>query len=274
MLREPRETLAMKLETISGSDLKRLAAELGLRTNGSVGALRALLHQQGAGVIDDFIRRTYRDDVTARQSTMTDDALMEEIQRVTGIKWGVVQGKLDDKIQREYVRKFPHFADLERGMAAQLFDDVASYVKASWYNHWTTVLIEDHIALHPRVVPTIKKVKGVDIFFCDQPFDVKITYVPKELPVADAVRDPRALAVWLYENQGEQRFGSDNRLFIVLIDREHPEESWKLKREFGLLFERIDSFLDSENVSMDDVTTFEYNGGTYSPLSKLLLIAR
>jgi len=40
------------------------------------------------------------------------------------------------------------------------------------------VLIEEYISTHPKVIPTIKNIKGIDIFFNDQPFDLKITYLP------------------------------------------------------------------------------------------------
>jgi len=44
------------------------------------------------------------------------------------------------------------------------------------------------------------------------------------------------LVVWLYENQGAQRFGADNRLFVVLLDKKDIERSWELKRDFELVF--------------------------------------
>ena len=30
--------------------------------------------------------------------------------------------------------------------------------------------------------------------------------------------DPTELIVWLYENQGEMRFGAENRLYLILAD--------------------------------------------------------
>ncbi len=53
----------------------------------------------------------------------------------------------------------------------------------------------------------------------------------------------------MYENQGAQRFGSDNRIFVILLDKNKPEKSWELKRDFDLVFKRIDQFFDVESVT-------------------------
>ena len=55
------------------------------------------------------------------------------------------------------------------------------------------------------------------------------------------IKDPQHLAIWMYEHQGPQRFGSDNRFFVVLVDKENLENSWKLKRDFNFIFSKIDN---------------------------------
>jgi hypothetical protein len=89
-------------------------------------------------------------------------------------------------------------------------------------------------------------------FFDNQPFDLKVTYLPRDYDAIKAVRDPSKLAVWMYEHQGEERFGSDNRLFVVLLDQKNPEMSWELKRNFDLVFKNIDYFFDRQTVSSED----------------------
>ncbi len=37
------------------------------------------------------------------------------------------------------------------------------------------------------------------------------------------------LIVWLYENQGEMRFGAENRLYLILADSKDFTESWETK---------------------------------------------
>ncbi|MFZ3091721.1 MAG: hypothetical protein WA240_14005 [Nitrospirota bacterium] len=80
--------------------------------------------------------------------------------------------------------------------------------------------------------------------------------------VQEAKNNPKMLAQWLYENQGEMRFGSENRLFLVLIDTEDFSSSWKLKRNMDLLTPTINSFLDTFVLKkMSDLKIeFNYHG--------------
>lgn len=203
-----------------------------------------------------------------------DEDLKKELMKVKTFSWGVVQGQLDQKIQTEYVRKIVRYEDLLNNVKAKLYDDVTNYVICTWFNHWTTVLIEEHISTHPKVIPTIKNIKGIDIFFDGQPFDLKVTYLPKVYDPIDAVRNPSRLAVWMYENQGAQRFGADNRLFVVLLDKDNPERSWELKRDFDLVFQKIDNFFDKEKVSKDDEIVFTFGRRTYTAVTKVLIITK
>lgn len=57
------------------------------------------------------------------------------------------------------------------------------YTLNSWYNHWTSILIEDLFKDHSAVLPTIGLVKKIDFFIQDIPFDLKVTYFPEQLLV-------------------------------------------------------------------------------------------
>ena len=223
-------------------------------------------------VIDSYIEREYDRKRRDRESHIPSQEIVEELKKVTKFDWGVVQGNLDGKIQSQYVRKIWHYDDLLEAVKSRLHSEVTAYVTCTWYNHWSTVLIEDRISSHPRVIPTLKNVKGVDIFFCGQPFDLKITYLPKSFDWNDACKEPLLLAKWLYENQGAQRFGSDNRFFVIVYDPRSPETSWKLKRDVDLIAARVNHFFDVESVSEDDEVLFSFAHKTYSALSKVLLI--
>ena len=207
---DPRSLANIKLQSLPKPDLDELAAQLGRGGKGTVGNVvtRLLDPTQpliDTGAVDAFIKRKYADKIRRRRErVISDDDLLAELRKVEEIDWGVEQGQLDGKIQREYVRKFARYDDLVQGVAGKLHGDITGYVVASWYNHWSTVLIEDHISEHPNVVPTIKNVAGVDLFFKDTPFDLKMTRLPKNwIPRAqEAVENPAELAKWLYENQG------------------------------------------------------------------------
>jgi len=274
MLVSKKELINLKLNSIKVNELKELAESLGIDTKGKTSDLIKRLINAPEKKIDDFIKRKYREYVKERQKIISDTELKRELMKVKEFKWGVVQGQLDQKIQTEYVRRFVRYDDLIQGVKGKLHDDITHYVIATWFNHWTTVLIEDHISQHPRVVPTLKNYKGIDIFFDDQPFDLKITYLPRGYNLEEALENPKELIIWLYENQGAQRFGADNRLFVVLASKNNLEESWKLKRDFDFVFGEIDKFFDEATVSAKDEIVFSFNKKTYTAISKILIITK
>lgn len=56
---------------------------------------------------------------------------------------------------------------------------IRSYVLASWYNHWTSIIIEDIFNDHKNVLPAPGKIKKIDFFIRNRPFDLKVTYLPE-----------------------------------------------------------------------------------------------
>ena len=274
MLVSKKELINLKLNSIKVNELKELAESLGIDPKGKTSNLIKRLINAPEKKIDDFIKRKYREHVKERQKIISDAELERELMKVKEFKWGVVQGQLDQKIQTEYVRRFVKYDDLIRGVKNKLHRDITHYVIATWFNHWTTVLIEDHISQHPRVVPTLKNYKGIDIFFDDQPFDLKITYLPRGYSLENALKNPKELIIWLYENQGAQRFGADNRFFVVLASKNNLEESWRLKRDFDFVFSEIDKFFDEAKVSAEDEIVFSFKKKTYTTISKILIITK
>lgn len=274
MLVSAKELTNLKLKAIKAEDLKELAVDVGVKPKGSASDLIKKLITLSQDKIDSFIKTKYQVKVKERQGLISDEELTKEVQKVTDFNWGAVQGQLDQKIQAEYVRKFFHYEDLISGVKSRLHDDITSYVIATWYNHWTTVLIEDHIGLHPKIVPTLKNNFGVDIFFDGQPFDLKTTYLPRGYSIDEAIKNPQQLAIWMYENQGAQRFGADNRFFVILADKNNLEASWKLKRDFDFVFGKIDQFFNEATVSVKDEIIFTFKKKTYTTISKVLIITK
>lgn len=270
----PMEVKNLKLRSIPLDKLRNLCNLVRVSNRGNGTELIKRLINFPDSVLDSFIKNQYKMLISERQKLISDDELRRELEKVKEFSWGVVQGQLDQKIQAEYVRKIFRYDELLNNVKEKLHDDVTSYVICTWYNHWTTVLIEEHIAQHPKVIPTLKAIKGVDIFFDGQPFDLKTTYLPREYPIKEAIKNPKNLAVWMYENQGAQRFGADNRLFVVLVDINKLEDSWKLKRDFPTIFKEIDEFFNSSSVTKDDEIIFSFNKKTYTTVTKILLITK
>lgn len=74
----------------------------------------------------------------------------------------------------------------------------------------------------------------------------------------NAIQNPEELAIWNYENQSEKRFGDENRLYLILVDKNTTEESWKLKRERDFIAEKVNGFLD-DGPSAHLMTNLQFN---------------
>lgn len=268
------EVKNLKLQTIPVPLLRELASLARInKADRSADLIKRLLEIPDAR-IDEFIKGKYAEKLAARRDQVPDRLLQRELERVDRFSWGVVQGGLDQMIQHSFVRRYSRYEELLGAVRTHLFPDVESYVVCTWYNHWTTVLIEDHISEHDNVVPTLKKKKGIDLFFRGQPFDLKTTKLPRGFDLARAKKAPRDLLVALYEQQGAERFGADPRMYVVLVDEANQDESWKLKRDTDFVFPRIDEYLGTEQVSEVDEVVFEYGGQTHTTVAKLMLFVR
>ncbi|MDR2797616.1 MAG: hypothetical protein LBB80_04670, partial [Treponema sp.] len=223
---------------------------------------------------------------------------------------GDYKNSLDKYLVSHYVKTISSFDLLLSKFDTEINHAVKGYVLNSWYNHWSSILIEHIFKSHQSVLPTVGLIKNVDFFINNIPFDLKVTYFPEEylklkrkekgLPVEltylkskakdlnisfdktanaseiyyeitekmkdkgtidcknvintlknenmeivkAAQENTKMLSKWLYENQGEMRFGSENRLFLVLIDIDDFSNSWKLKRNIELLTPVINNFLN------------------------------
>ncbi|HUV86184.1 MAG TPA: hypothetical protein VMX79_03640 [bacterium] len=273
-LMSEKEVLNLKLNCIPSVLLKGFASNLGIKKSGTKTDIikRFFEARIATQTIDAFIKEATIRKIEDRKKRISDEDLKQELSKVTSFSWGVIQGELDRKIQAEYVREFVRYDELLRRVEENLYDAIKNYVVCSWYNHWTTVLIEEQISTHPKIVPTITAVKGIDIFFGGQPFDLKVTYLPRGYDPVNAINNPQQLAIRMYEGQGAQRFGADNRLFVILLDPDNPQESWKLKREFDLISRKITAFFNTETVSKNDEIIFTYKKKTYATVAKVLIV--
>lgn len=265
-----------KLKTIPKSYLAELCDENGLEKTGNVEGIieRLSVKPVPGSVIDEFIRRKYNERLNDRAEVITKKELKTELNKVEHFRWRVVQGELDRMIRRDYAWKFPKYADLISAVEGGLYEGVKDYATCLWYNYWTNEIIEEIIFTHDDIVPALKRVKGIDFFFKNQPFDLKVTNLPRSYDIFEAVAKPLELAAYLYENQGRERFGDDNRMFLILYDIDTPQDSWKLKREFRLIEKNVNSFFTNEGVTRKDTVVFNYDGENYSALAKILIISR
>lgn len=292
-------------------------------------------------ILDEYIREESSKQVKKLDTIQ----LVSELYKLKNFDWGGdYQNSLDKYLVSRYVKALQSYETLISKFDTEINPAVQGYVLNSWYNHWSSILIEHIFKSHPSVLPTVGQIKNVDFFINDVPFDLKVTYLPAEyikakrkekgLPVeltflkskavdaklsydnkakpsdiyyeiVEKMKDrndkicnsvlstlknekigilkevqtnPKLLATWLYENQGEMRFSSENRLFLVLVDTDDFNSSWKLKRNLDLLKPTILSYLDnfkSKKISELKVE-FNFKGKpqTFAALTDIVFVVK
>ncbi len=292
-------------------------------------------------ILDAYIKEKNTEQLAA----LNTEKLVSELYKLKNFDWGGdYQNSLDKYLVSRYVKVHQSYETLISKFETEINVAVQGYVLNSWYNHWSSILIEHIFKLHPSVLPTVGQIKSVDFFINDIPFDLKVTYLPAEyikfkrkekgfpveltflknkateaninfdkkakdtdlyyeitekmkdknddfcngvlktlkdekLLILKEVQDnPKILAKWLYENQGEMRFGSENRLFLVLVDTDDFNSSWKLKRNLELLKPTILNYLDNFKAKKiaDLRVEFYYKGKpqTFTALTDIIFVVK
>ena len=65
-----------------------------------------------------------------------------------------------------------------RSKADAIATNAWKFVQTSWYNNWTSYLIESIFKKHRRVLSAVGDIKSVDFFIDNNPVDLKVTYFP------------------------------------------------------------------------------------------------
>lgn len=174
--------LYLKLRSLSRKKyLERLVDRVGLtlRSNRARQMFREVYEAKvDMRAVDNLIQEIYEEERSARREA--EDELVSELYRLQVFDWGGLhQGGLERTIVDNYVKKIRGYDELCDKIDNELQVSLRGYVLCSWYNHWTSIIIEDVFRDHPSVLPAVGQVKKVDFFISDVPFDLKITYLPE-----------------------------------------------------------------------------------------------
>lgn len=263
--------------------------------------------------------------------------LKNDLYRVRYYAWGGDQNNsLDKYFVSRYVKVISKYDELQNKQA-EIADNAWNYVQTSWYNNWTSYLIESLFKRHKKVISAVGEIKSVDFFLNNYPIDLKVTFFPnqymdeklkiklgkRELTwlkkkatevgiavdrtqtesqqlytlseklaeigkndileelknkrkevIADAQSNVLELMRWLYANQGEMRFGAENRLFVILVDSTDMSESWKLKRAFQLIEPKVNDYLNNFNEESLKEINFEFKGNQYKTLADVIFVIK
>ncbi len=162
--------------------------------------------------VEAFIREIYRGERAERQGRERN--LLNQLYRVQEFNWGGLhQNSLEKTIVDNYVKRITDYEALCRCIENELLVSMRGYVICSWYNHWTSSIIEDIFKDHNNVLPAVGLVKKIDFFVKDVPFDLKVTYLPEEY-LADKRReaDLRPELTLLKQNARQNGLPIDNSL--------------------------------------------------------------
>ena len=128
--------------------------------------------------LDAFIQDNYEKERKERRKHESD--LVNELYKLKKFDWGGIhQNSLEKTISDNYIKKISRYDDIEKSIENELQESMKGYVLCSWYNHWSSILIEDIFKDHKRVLPALGLIKKIDFFIDDKPFDLKVTYLPE-----------------------------------------------------------------------------------------------
>ena len=129
-------------------------------------------------IINTYILSKYKTERDERKAE--EDILIDEMYKLEIFNWGGSNGNsLEKNIVNNYVKKIKSYQKINDEIEGTLLSSLRGYTLNSWYNHWTSILIEDIFKDHKKILPTVGLIKKIDFFIHDIPFDLKVTYFPE-----------------------------------------------------------------------------------------------
>ena len=115
-----------------------------------------------------------------RQMGVNEEQLKEDLYKINTYEWGGDQNNsLDKHLISRFVKVISKYDELQ-GKQMEIQANAWNYVRTSWYNNWTSFLIESIFKHHPKVISAVGEIKSVDFFLDDTPIDLKVTYFPNQ----------------------------------------------------------------------------------------------
>ena len=128
--------------------------------------------------LDCFLRN--RNNEWYKEMGVDEDKVRTALRKINAYEWGGDQNNsLDQYLVRRYVKVISDYDTLQK-KAKEIQANAWNFVQTSWYNNWTSYLIESIFKKHERVLSAIGEIKSVDFFIDKYPIDLKVTYFPNE----------------------------------------------------------------------------------------------
>lgn len=128
--------------------------------------------------LDCFLRN--RNNEWYKEMGVDEDKVRTALRKINAYEWGGDHNNsLDQYLVRRYVKVISDYDTLQK-KATEIQANAWNFVQTSWYNNWTSYLIESIFKKHKRVLSAIGEIKSVDFFIDNYPIDLKVTYFPNE----------------------------------------------------------------------------------------------
>lgn len=115
-----------------------------------------------------------------KEMGVDEDKVRTALRKINAYEWGGDHNNsLDQYLVRRYVKVISDYDTLQK-KAKEIQANAWNFVQTSWYNNWTSYLIESIFKKHERVLSAIGEIKSVDFFIDKYPIDLKVTYFPNE----------------------------------------------------------------------------------------------
>lgn len=115
-----------------------------------------------------------------KEMGVDEDKVRTALRKINAYEWGGDHNNsLDQYLVRRYVKVISDYDTLQK-KAKEIQANAWNFVQTSWYNNWTSYLIESIFKKHKRVLSAIGEIKSVDFFIDNYPVDLKVTYFPNE----------------------------------------------------------------------------------------------
>ena len=132
----------------------------------------------GMTMLNTYLRD--RNNEWYRTLGVDENKLKSGLRQIANYEWGGDQeNSLDQYLVRRYIKAISDY-DVLKSKADLIAANAWKFVQTSWYNNWTSYLIESIFKKHKRVLSAVGEIKSVDFFIDDYPIDLKVTYFPSE----------------------------------------------------------------------------------------------
>ena len=150
------------------------------KVNNQFSELYSLLenNSNGKNMLNTFLQD--RNNEWYKTKKINEEEVKSGLRKIDTYEWGGDQNNsLDQYLVKRYVKDISNYNTLQK-KANEIATNAWKFVQTSWYNNWTSYLIESIFKKHKRVLSAIGEIKSVDFFIDDYPIDLKVTYFPNE----------------------------------------------------------------------------------------------